>query len=369
MKVTLVSNPPDDASGTGNYAAQLAAALGTAIDVDRISVPVDTLSPLPFLSAVMDSSSGNADAVHVQFDYVVFGPRGAYAFLFFPLLYVASRVRSIPVVVTAHEALNGELVSPPLSPVKRGYVRALNRTIAAAADHVVFLSEQAEDRFTASLSIDSATVIPHGVAVDPPMDGDPAEAKRRFGFEPDDTVVVEPGYVSPRKGTDVFVSLAERCPEYEFLVAGGPPREKHRPFFDELRDRAPDNVTLTDRLPEETFHAAFAAADAALLPYREVAQTGVVNPVNQSGVFNVCAGHTVPVAASDCPRFRAVNGRWDCPRLFDPDDLEDVERALRTILEDGEAERLRAALSEYARANSFERVAEEHVAIYGEVRG
>lgn len=367
MNVALVSNPGDVSSGTGKYADRLCEALRSHVDVKRVTLPSDEWSPLPFIRAALGAPTGDTTTVHVQFDYVVFGPLGIYTLLFFPMLAVGCRLRGVPVVVTVHEALNANHVSSPLAWLKRAYVWVLNLTVAGVSDHLVFLSEQTAARFRDSVVIDASTVLPHGVDTTPPVDATQTEAKREFGFEPDDVLVVEPGYVSPRKGTDVFVSLAEQCPDLAFLVAGGPPRERHRSFGESLRDRAATNVSFTGALSERSFHVAFVAADAILLPYREVNQTGVVNPVNQSGVFNLCAAHEVPVAGSDCSRFRAVEERWGCPRLFDPDDINDVEATLRSILEDKEADRLRKALSAYAVANSFERVAEAHITVYEEV--
>lgn len=366
MKVVLISNPPDPSSGTGQYTAQLAASLDGQVEVERVSLPVDARSPLPFVRAATDGRLFDADLVHVQHDYVVFGPRGVYTWLFFPLLFIATTLASVPVVVTAHEVLNADLVAPPLRRLKRLYVSGMNRFVAAAADHLVFLSAEAEARFQASVAVEETTNIPHGVQ-DVPVDHSVDAARREFGLDPDDVVVVAPGYVSPRKGSDVVVDLADRCPEWEFLLAGGPPRSKHEPFFEQLRERAGENVTMTGRLPEETFHAAFVAADAAVLPYSEVAQTGVVNAVNQSGVFNWCAAHRLPVAATDCPRFRAVHDRWGCPRLFDVERVADVESAIRSILSGDERDRQRSNLEEYATANSMSTVAERHVELYEEL--
>jgi glycosyltransferase involved in cell wall biosynthesis len=363
MKVLLISNPPDPSSGTGQYTAQLAASLDGQVEVERVSLPVDARSPLPFVRAATARRLFDADLVHVQHDYVVFGPRGVYTWLFFPLLFITSTLASVPVIVTAHEVLNAELVAAPFRRLKRFYVSGMNKVVAGTADHLVFLSEQAEERFQASVAADDTSQIPHGVQ-DVPVEVSTDAARREFGFDPDDVVVATPGYVSPRKGSDVVVDLAERCPEWEFLLAGGPPRPKHEPFFERLQERAPENVTITGRLSEERFHAAFVAADAAVLPYSEVAQTGVVNAVNQSGVFNWCAAHRIPVAATDCPRFRAVNERWACPRLFDVSDLADVESVVRELLSTDERDRQRSNLDEYTTANSMSTVAAWHVELY-----
>jgi glycosyltransferase involved in cell wall biosynthesis len=298
----------------------------------------------------------------VQFDYVLFGPLGLFTLLFFPLLRVLAARTGARVVVTMHETLNPTLVRGPVRWLKARYVLALNRTVATTADQLVFLSPQARARFTHTVA---ATEIPHGVDLDAKQDLTPAEAKAMFGYRPDTTLVVEPGYVSPRKGSDVFRTVAERCPEYEFLLAGGPPRQRHSDFFDSIREEAPANLTVTGRLPEDRFHAAFAASDLAVLPYNETEQTGVVNAVNQSGVFNWCGAYGVPVVATDCARFRALKTDYGAVELFEVDRIDDIVATVRGVLEEPERrDTLSTAITAYATANSLSAAAADHIDLY-----
>jgi glycosyltransferase involved in cell wall biosynthesis len=367
MKVIFLSQPGAEASGTGQYTERMAGALGERIPVDRVEFPVDARSPVAFVRAAFDQRIADAAVAHVQFDYVLFGPRGAFIPIFFPLLALIARLRGVRVIVTVHEALNGDHVASPLSNLKRLYIRAMNLIVAACSDHLLFLSEQGRDRFTTSVDAQATSVVPHGVDVCPGPDVDPPAAKRRFGFDPDEVVVVEPGYIDPRKGTDLFLELARRRPDCEFLVAGGPPRERHRAFADSIREDAPDNLTVTGRLSDERYHLAFVAANVAVLPYSETAQTGVVNPVTQSGVFNECAAHRLPVAASECPRFVALNEEWGCPALFDPEVIDSVETCLDRLLAGEERDRVQAGLEAYAEANSLRRAAAAHLHVYEDV--
>lgn len=368
MNVILVSTPPDQSSGTGQYTEQLSKPLQDRVSIEREFIPTDARSPLPFLRTIMAIIRADSDLVHIQYDYVIFGPRGIYTWLFFPLLFLVSRRRSVPIVVTVHEVLNANLVTAPFRRLKQMYVAGMNRLVAGTADYLLFLSEEAMSRFSSSVSVEHTSHIPHGVQ-DVPVETNWRGSAEQFDFDQDDVVVVAPGYVSPRKGSDVVVDLAEQRPEWTFLLAGGPPRWTHAPFFERLQERAPDNVTITGRLPESSFHAAFIAADVAVLPYRETTQRGVVNTVNQSGVFNWCAAHRLPVAATDCPRFRAVNDRWDCPSLFDVSDLSDVERVLEDLLSEEAQTRARSNLAAYAAANDMESIADRHVELYEEVVG
>jgi glycosyltransferase involved in cell wall biosynthesis len=368
MDVTLVSTPPDPASGTGQYADRLASHLADDLRLTRLSLPTDGADPSPFLAGALTAGDSDTDVVHVQFDYVVFGPVGLYVLLFFPLLWLQSRRHDFAVVTTVHEVLNADLVSPPLVPLKRLYVRLLNEVVARTTSRLVFLSGEAESRFVASVGDVSRARLPHGVDLSARRSVSQAEARATFDLPADVDVVVSPGYVSPRKGSDVVSEVAAACPEVEFLLAGGPPRDRHTDFFDGIVEDAPENLTVTGRLSESDFHDAVLAGDLALLPYREVEQTGVVNAVNQSGVFNWCAGYGLPVLAGDCAHFRSIRDEWSAVRLVDQNDPEAIAETVRELLTD---ESGRAILAEsstaYAEAHALSAVADEHRTLYREL--
>jgi len=369
MHVTVVSTPPDESSGVGQYAARLAERLATRTSLSRVFLPTDGANPAPFVLAAVRGCPTETDLVHVQFDYVLFGPNGLYTLLFFPLLSVQSRRHDAAVVVTMHEVLTDASLAPPLTGIKRLYLRALNGTVSTCSDAVVVLSPEAERRYRSTAGRGECVHIPHGVDLEGTRDIETAAAKRRFGYDPDEFVAVEPGYVSPRKGSDVFARLAEQCPDISFLLAGGPPRPRHRSFFREIESREIPNLTITGRLPEEEFHAAFVAADVVVLPYNETEQTGVVNAVNQSGVFNWCAAYGVPVIAADCARFRTLSTEWNAVRLFEVSDLEEATSVLRDVREDAaERDRLSAAIEACASARSLARAVEDHHSLYTRLR-
>jgi len=369
MNVTLVSTPADTASGTGQYAEQLASHLTGGLRLTRHSIPTDATDPRPFLVGALRAGDSETDVVHVQFDYVIFGPVGLYVLLFFPLLWLQSKRHDFAVVTTIHEVLNANLVGPPLVSLKRLYVRLLNEVVTQTTTRAVFLSAEAESRFVASVGDVSRTRLTHGVDLSARRSVSKGEARATFDLAPDADVVVTPGYVSPRKGSGVVTDVARRCPDIEFLLAGGPPRERHADFFEKVDADAPENLTVTGRLSESNFHNAFLAGDLALLPYREIEQTGVVNTVNQSGVFNWCAGYGLPVLAGNCAHFRSISKKWGSVRLVDPDAPESIAETVKTLLDDDSTRsRLADAASKYAEAHSLSSVAGDHRTLYREVR-
>jgi glycosyltransferase involved in cell wall biosynthesis len=259
-------------------------------------------------------------------------------------------------VITVHEAWTHETISDDPSRIKWIYIRAINQFLVIVADELVFLSDTVETAFTATVSVPSSRMISHGVNFDREFDGTKRDARRKLRVDPQTTLVVEPGYVSKQKGCDRFVSLASQFSEAEFLLAGGSRGDHDDPFISSLRDCAPENVTITGRLPHQKFHAAFVAADLVVLPYRKEGQSGVVN---------WCATYEVPTIGSDCGYFRSLATEYGCIDLIDASDEGALAERVSTVLaDDNRREYLRQAMSRYKSQNGFDAVADRHVSLY-----
>lgn len=362
--VLMVAGQASGSTGIGDYADELTAHM-SGIHIETIALPDHSDNPIPYLRQALHVGSSKSDVVHIQHEYGMFGSFALMTWVFFPVIYLLCAVRGVSVAVTVHEGLNKNLVTNPLKPVKQIYIEALNRCIALGADHIIFLSENGKEEFTESVNIDTYTVLPHGVNTTQPIEFSQEEAKQRLGYEPTDIIVSEPGYVEPRKGSKTLVGLANRLPEYEFLLAGGPSSDAYTDYFEHIKSRAPENLRVTGRLPEDKFHATFMASDVIILPYRETEQQGVINTLNQSGIFNRCASYGKPVIAADLEHFHMLNEDWDCMWIADFNNSDAAASNIERILhDDTERKRIRENISRYAEANSFVAVAEQHVKLY-----
>ncbi|GAA0671433.1 glycosyltransferase [Natronoarchaeum mannanilyticum] len=351
--VTMVTTPDDGSCGIGNYTGDLLRAMPEALDANEVYVELGSLDPFEFLRAAFEAGLSDAPTVHVQHEYGIFGPKSLMSWLFFPILFVLATLRDKRIVVTFHSAWNSDTVGAPLRPLKRAYVALNNRMVAAIADEAVFLSENCKEKFLESAPLESVTVLPHGVPTETkPMDE--ADAKAEFGYDPDETVIVEPGYVRPEKGCDLFVDLARRLEDYSFLLAGG--SQGADEYFEEIRREIPENVQMTGVLSDRRFHAAFIAADLVVLPYREV---------TQSGIFNWCAAYERPVVGSDEPYFERLSDNWDAVEVVDFNDIDRAASIVRTIVESDERSReLKERVGKYRSDRSFEGVVEKQLDIY-----
>lgn len=349
MNVVFVAPPPEE-GGIGKYAEGLRREFRDDVQLSRLDL-TEGMSLSERTRLVWRAGTADTDVVHVQFEYAFFNPKLLFAWLFFPLVFALTRFSGTRVVVTMHEvwepgAVGGE-------GLKWTYVSLTHSVIAAATDHLVFLSENAEEAFDASVSVDEA-VLPHGVNTEAARSIEESAAKEQFGFSPDESVISQIGYVSPRKGTELFLALAEQYPERKFLVAGGPRREQDREYFEDIVERAPSNVTVTGVLSDRKFHAAFVATDVAVLSYTDI---------RQSGILNWCFAYRVPALCRRIPYFERLASEWGGIVLFD--DREEAVERLQTALE--KQEQLASEMDDYREAHSFERIAERHVALYREL--
>lgn len=357
--VTFVSTPDDGSCGIGSYTSDLVKSFDCSVQTNLIELRTDSINPLTFLATAIKSGLAETNVIHVQHEYELFGPRSVFAWLFFPVLAVLSCIRRLPLVVTVHEVWTPEMAQePPIRP-KQWYIRAVNELLIRSADHIIFLSPESEEKFRENLPVSQYSVLEHGVNRSGTMSIDEDDAKAEFGYEPDDVVIVEPGYVSEGKGSHVFINLAKRMADCEFLLAGGSRRERDNSYLRELRDQAPQNVQFTGILDDSRFHAAFVASDIVVLPYLKV---------TQSGIFNWCIAYDVPVAASRQEYFSTIQHNWGCIRLFDVEDLEGMERTVRELLNDDSIRRrVREAGQTYRINNGLKSIAQKHRSIYREL--
>jgi len=361
--VTMVTTPGDGSCGIGTYARDL---LDGTEDVDAQTVPIpqDDRSLRRFLGLAVRAVRADGDVIHVQHEYGLFRREGsAYpgvmGFVFFPLLFLLSSLRSQRVVVTMHSVLKPQPEGSTFS--VRLSLLLMHKLLAAGSSHLVFLSPDCAETFRADIDLapEEYSVLSHGVKTDVPRVPQ-AAAKRRFGYDPDDLVVAIPGFMRPPKGHDIFIEVARRLPEYEFLIAGGArPKGDDFEFAERIQSEAPENVTVTGMLDDEDYWIALAAPDLALLPYRVV---------TQSGTFNSCASQQLPVLASDADYFTRIEAKWGAPETVDIEDVDAVVDRVRTLLEDdAQRRRLADVMRQYRRANSFEQVGADHLRIYNHV--
>jgi glycosyltransferase involved in cell wall biosynthesis len=218
-----------------------------------------------------------------------------------------------PRVLTAHDVI-------PREP-RPGQIAATRRLVHAM-DAVVVHSEHGAARLENELGLprDRIRVIPHGVfdhytrmAHPKPL---PPELAQVEG-----PVILFFGLLRPYKGIDVLLEAFRDVPGAELWIVGMPrmPLEPLR----ELAARAPGRVRFVPRfVTDDEIPAYFERADAVVLPYREI---------DQSGVLYTALAFGKPLVLSDVGGFGELG---DAARLVPPGDAAALAGALNASIAD-----------------------------------
>jgi glycosyltransferase involved in cell wall biosynthesis len=252
-----------------------------------------------------------------------------------------------PVVFTAHDPL----------PNVGG--RARRRSVAATARvfaRVICHSDWGRRALVEQCGVDPARVrvIPHGVfgylteleQVAPPAD-------------PKGPLAVAPGLIRPYKGTDALLAawphVLKAVPEATLLLAG-------RPMMDTsaLATGQTGVVFLPRYLSDAELAAALRRADAVVLPYRRI---------DNSGVLAAALAFSAPLVMSDVGGFGELHRKDGVGELVQPGDTAGLAAALTRVLGDAD---LRASLRSRSDAVahgplSWGAVAERTEAVYREL--
>jgi glycosyltransferase involved in cell wall biosynthesis len=221
-------------------------------------------------------------------------------------------------------------------------------------DAVVVHSEHGRGRLVGEIGLEPSRVhvIPHGVLR---PDGDaplPRELRDVEG-----PVALCFGLLRPYKGIDVLLEAWRGIEGAELWVVGAP-RMDTAP----LRAAAPPGVRFLERFVSEGEAAAlFRRADLAVLPYREI---------DQSGVLFTALGFGVPLVLTAVGGFPEI-AQAGAATLVPPGDAQALHTALAGVLADPAR---RAGLAAAARALADDRyawpaIARAHLDLYARLRG
>lgn len=355
MKVLFISTPNDGSCGIGTYTGELS----ESMSIDTGHSYIDQSNVLRSLVKItLHLLFKKYDVIHVQHEYQLFGPNSVYSLIFLPIYRVISLVRGKPLFITLHSVWDSNKTTTKIanSFIGSTYIRLMNNIFKYSTSCIIFVSKTSKRRFTASITAgaDSIRVIGHGVP-DTNVSISQKEAKEVFGYDENQTLIVEPGYIAKYKGTDLLVEVANNLPEYSFLIAGGSRVQSE--YAESLKKDTPTNVSITGILTNERFEMSFIAADLIVLPYRGV---------NQSGILNWSAAYVCPVIASDLEYFKQeLYDQWECIELFKSGCIESLEvMIIDLIMDEMKRNKLKDNMRAYKNNHNFESACDNHVDIY-----
>jgi len=171
-------------------------------------------------------------------------------------------------------------------------------------------------------------LIPYGINNAVPHSAlTPVEARGRLGIAADERVLLLFGRINPYKGVEYLVSafrrLCARTERYRLIIAGRPEDWDGywRPLVQRIEAQMPADrlILATDFIPDDTIEIYFKAADALVLPYRHIYQSGVLFLGQSFGL---------PVLASDVGSFKEEIAEGETGFIFKPEDSDDLLRAI-----------------------------------------
>jgi glycosyltransferase involved in cell wall biosynthesis len=173
------------------------------------------------------------------------------------------------------------------------------------------------------------TVIPFGINNAVPNTAlTPDAAKQRLGLRKGQKVLLFFGRITPYKGLeyliDAFRQIVASDDNYRLLIAGRP--DNCEKYWSALREEIREDVQNgrvvlnADFIPDEDTEVYFKAADAVILPYRQIYQSGVL-----------FLGHSfgLPVLAADVGSLKDDIVEGENGYTFRAEDPADLARVIK----------------------------------------
>lgn len=305
--VTLIVPSHENRSADWDMLSQLYG-LSTRFSIEYISAPSRRLF---FLTAVRRARAFNPSLLYV------WPVQSAVLGLF----------HGFPVIMEVHDLPAGRI-----GPFWYRYFRDMRGRKRISVITKALL-DALDEQFGAFLAQADVVLAPNGVELERFSNlPDPQTARRNLGL-PEAPTVACTGHLYAGRGVELFLKLAKRMDDVQFLWTGGKPED-----VEKWREVAKDlpNVNFAGFVPNQQLTLYQAAADVLLMPYGKTIaiSSGAGNSAKISSpmkMFEYLATGRA-ILSSDLPVFREVlneNNAVLCP----PDDSAFWQGALRGLLD------------------------------------
>ncbi len=228
--------------------------------------------------------------------------------------------------------------------------RFFHGRIGRMCDAIVAHSPHAGDEVVRALELEASEkveVIPHGNYLDIyPNDISRPRARRRLDLSGDRPVLLFVGLIRPYKNLEYLLEIfASEFDEGEarLLVAGQAMDDALQRRIRRLGEEDPNVALHLEYIPDDDLQVFHNAADAVVLPYRDILTSG-------SAVMGMSFGR--PIVAPKIGTLRDVVGD-EGGFLYDPDDSRGLAGALREAVATDREELARIGERNLARARSW----------------
>jgi D-inositol-3-phosphate glycosyltransferase len=294
---------------------------------ERAWLPAGLLGPARKVEAIVDACAVAWLAHRLRPDVVHLHSTNPIALAYLMLL----RRLGLPVAVTAHVVTAHER-----TPVQDAVSRRIHETSPLVIAHSDFDRRRLLEEF--AIDPDRVVVIPHGEygffghdATVP----DREAARRSLGLEPHHEVALFFGYIREYKGLDLLFdawpAIVEARPAARLVVAGDPVRldAARRAQLEDWATRL-GAIYRFAYVPFSDVTRYFAAADAIVMPYRHV---------SQSGVLFLALSLGLPIVATRVGGLPEVLRDGESALLVEPESPAALAQALARVLADADLRR------------------------------
>ena len=233
------------------------------------------------------------------------------------------KARGVRIVWTVHNLKAHEAAGDD------AYDAQAHRSIIERSDAIILHCDYARDALVRMYQPSEAArgrmhVLAHGSYVHQyDVDADQAAARRALGLPEEGTVFAFVGSIRGYKNVgellDAFMSVNELQPQDRLLICGKPLPKKLGRQLEKLASEDRRIVLRLDRIPEDELSRVLRAADAVVLPFRDILTSG-------SAILALSHGRPVIAPAMGClPGTLPADGTF----LYDPDARGALAQAMR----------------------------------------
>ena len=266
------------------------------------------------------SKFNKIESLLIHFDFSMYGGILTSA-LILPFLALVRVLGFRPIVVSHHvikdvRNLSGQVgLGNGFKDTIKAFIynfifRCFYWLLGKTAAKVVVLEEPLKQKLKGTIPENKLIVIPH--AVDNQLtQPSKHQARKRLGFQTDESVVMFFGYINWFKGADFFANAVRDVSQLNgrpvrFVMAGGESptlKDKHyyQQFYQQVINAvdASPSLELTGYIPQDRIADYFAAADLVVFPYREfMCASGVMSLVFSYGKPFIVSSQLNPMLSS-----------------------------------------------------------------------
>jgi len=322
MKIAMVT-PYNVKCGIFTYSRDLYTALAKQdVETYIIRFPRFGIKSHGLMENVARKIPKDVDLIHVQHEYGLFE---GYEGLFYNIL----KENKKPIVTTMHAVGNFNA----------------DKTTSVSSNKVIVHNDFCQRKYSGE-----STIIHHGCT---PVDPMPVEAaKKIMGIPSKLPIIGYIGFISQHKGIDDIILAVEPIETAGVVIGGGWHRGPDTEYMNELKElgnqRLGGRIQWTGFVETNRLATVYGCMDIVVVPSRFA---------TESGALLTAMAHGKPIIARNLPPFKEKN-------LMTFDHAPELSAKISEVIDNNLLEKMGGESMEYAKANSWDKIAAQHKKLY-----